>query len=70
MGADLVGMSTVPECIVARSLGMRVVGLSVVTNLAEGLSEQQISHAQTLESAAVGARNLQPILERFLDDLQ
>jgi xanthosine phosphorylase len=69
MGADLVGMSTVPETIVARSLGMRVVGLSVVTNLAEGLSEELISHEQTLAAAARGAENLQPILERFLDDL-
>jgi xanthosine phosphorylase len=69
LGADLVGMSTVPETIVARSLGMRVVALSVVTNMAEGMSEEHISHAQTLAAAARGAENLQPILEGFLDDL-
>jgi xanthosine phosphorylase len=69
LGADLVGMSTVPETIVARSLGMRVVALSVVTNLAEGMGGEEISHQQTLANAARGAENLQPILERFLDDL-
>jgi xanthosine phosphorylase len=70
LGADLVGMSTVPECIVARSLGMRVAALSAVTNLAEGMGGDKISHEQTLAAAARGAENLQPILERFLDDLE
>ena len=69
LGADLVGMSTVPETIVARSLGMRVVALSVVTNLAEGLGGERITHEHTLAAAARGAENLQPILEGFLDGL-
>ena len=69
LGADLVGMSTVPETIVARSLGMRVVALSVVTNLAEGMGGEEITHEQTLSAAARGAENLQPILEGFLDGL-
>jgi xanthosine phosphorylase len=69
LGADLVGMSTVPETIVARSLGMRVAALSVVTNLAEGMGGEQITHQQTLDAAARGAQALQPILECFLDGL-
>jgi len=48
-GADVVGMSTVPEVIVARQMGMRVLGLSWVTNLASGISSQPLSHQEVLE---------------------
>jgi xanthosine phosphorylase len=48
MGADLVGMSTVPEAIVAAHCGLRVAAVSVVTNLAEGMGEVALSHEQTL----------------------
>jgi len=49
IGADLVGMSTVPEVIVARHMGIRVLAISCVTNLAAGLSDQPITHEEVLE---------------------
>jgi len=50
LGADAVGMSTVPETIVARQCGMRVAGLSCITNLAAGRSRRPLSHAEVLET--------------------
>ena len=49
IGADLVGMSTVPETIVANQMGMQVVGISCVTNAASGLTSEKLSHAEVLE---------------------
>jgi len=51
LGADAVGMSTVPEAIVARQCGLRVAALSCITNLAAGRSKQPLSHAEVLETA-------------------
>jgi len=53
IGADLVGMSTVPEVIAARHMGLRVLAISCVTNLAAGISQQPINHLEVLE---IGAR--------------
>lgn len=53
LGADAVGMSTVPEVLVARALGLRVLGISCITNLAAGLGGAHLSHEEVLE---VGAR--------------
>jgi purine-nucleoside phosphorylase len=54
LGADAVGMSTVPEVIVARALGLRVLGISCITNLAAGLGAQRLTHDEVL---AVGRRS-------------
>ena len=51
LGADVVGMSTVPEAIVARQCGMRVAGISCITNLAAGISKENLSHGEVLETA-------------------
>lgn len=51
IGADLAGMSTVPEAIVARHIGIRVLGISCVTNMAAGVLDQPLSHAEVLETA-------------------
>lgn len=68
LGADAVGMSTVHETTVARHCGLRVLAVSVITNLAEGLSDQPLSHEQTLRDAgrAAGAltRLLLGVIER------
>jgi xanthosine phosphorylase len=65
LGADAVGMSTVPEVILARHAGLRVVGVSAITNLAEGMGGEELSHEQTLRNAAVAARDLERLVERF-----
>ena len=54
-GADAVGMSSVPDCLIARHCGLKVVGVSCITNMGAGLSDEKISHAHTLENAARGA---------------
>ena len=54
-GADAVGMSSVPDCLIARHCGLKVVGVSCITNMGAGLSDEKLSHAHTLENAAKGA---------------
>ena len=66
LGADVVGMSVVPEVVPARHCGLKVVGVSVITNLAEGLSPFPLSHEQTLKYAAVGAESLIKLILAFL----
>ena len=69
LGADVVGMSTVPEVIAARHAGLRVAAVSAVTNLAEGMGGEELSHEQTLRVAKEGAARLGPLIERFVEDL-
>jgi purine-nucleoside phosphorylase len=63
LGADATGMSTVPEVLVARAVGMRVLGFSCITNLACGLSNQPITHDEVLETTERVAVRFQDLIE-------
>lgn len=66
LGGDAVGMSTVPEVILARFLGLRAVAVSTITNMAAGLSDENISHEHTKAMAPLGAAKLEKILRAAL----
>jgi purine-nucleoside phosphorylase len=69
LGGDAVGMSTVPEVILARFLGLKVAAISTITNMAAGLSDEKISHEHTKAMAPLGAAKLERVLRRMLRDL-
>src|SRR5439155_3767669 len=66
LGADAVGMSTVPEAIAARQAGLRVVGISLITNAAAGTTRKAVSHAEVLETAARSKAKMTMLLRRIL----
>lgn len=69
MGADAVGMSTVPEAILANAAGMRVAGISCITNLAAGMGSQRLSHKQTVEVAHNVQQKIKALLMEFFAKL-
>jgi purine-nucleoside phosphorylase len=66
LGADVVGMSTVPEVIAARHMGVPVAGISVVTNLAAGLSRKALSHEEVAQTAELVKDRLTALVTEFL----
>lgn len=66
LGADAVGMSTVPEVTVARAIGMRVAGVSCITNFASGTTPDRLSHAEVLETTALVGARFEALVERFV----
>ena len=69
LGADAVGMSTVPETILARFCGLKVLAASVITNYAAGMTGAELSHGETKEMAPKGGRRLANILRHALPEL-
>ena len=66
VGGAAVGMSTVPEVILARQVGMKVAGFSIITNLGAGMSSAPLSHEQTMKIAAGAAVDLRRLLNRLI----
>jgi purine-nucleoside phosphorylase len=66
LGATAVGMSTVPEAITARHQGMRVLGISCITNLAAGITDEEIDHGEVMETGERVAEIFQELLRRII----
>jgi xanthosine phosphorylase len=69
LGADLTAMSMVPEVIIARHCAMKVAGISVVTNLASGMTNTSVSHEETLHYGKIGAENLSRLIQGFVKEI-
>jgi purine-nucleoside phosphorylase len=69
IGADAVGMSTVPEAIAARHMGIEVLGLSCITNMAAGVLPQPLDHAEVMETARRVRGQFIALLEGIIDRL-
>jgi len=69
MGADAVGMSTVPEAIVANALGMQVAGLSCICNWAAGISPTKLTHEDVNKTAAEAMIRMKSTIAAFLEEL-
>ena len=67
--ADAVGMSTVPNVILARFFGLKAAAISVITNMAAGLSAENVGHEHTKAMAPIGAAKLEKVLRQYLRDL-
>jgi purine-nucleoside phosphorylase len=69
LGADLVGMSTVPEVIVANTLGLGVLGLSMVTNMAAGITGQPLSHRDVMEISQEGKTRFKHLVKKIVSQI-
>jgi purine-nucleoside phosphorylase len=70
LGADAVGMSTVPEAIVARQMGLRVLGISCITNMAAGVLDRPINHEEVIETGERVRETFAELLRRIIPKLQ
>jgi purine-nucleoside phosphorylase len=69
LGADAVGMSTVPEAIVARQMGMKILGLSLITNAAAGMADHPINHEEVMQTGERVSQQFTDLMTRFLQRL-
>lgn len=69
IGGDIVGMSTVPEVIIARSVGIRVLGLSVISNMASGITGRPITHEEVIETTQKAADRFRRLLTGIVESL-
>ncbi len=69
MGADVVGMSTVKEAKLACALGVKVAGISLVTNWGSGISEEPLSHTEVLKLVSLQEKNLRKLFQGFVEEL-
>lgn len=69
LGADAVGMSTVPEAMAARHMGMRVIGISCITNMAAGILDEPLAHDEVIETAAKAEEQFTKLVEEVISKL-
>tara|TARA_Y100000588_G_scaffold128922_1_gene141212 strand:+ start:162 stop:992 length:831 start_codon:yes stop_codon:yes gene_type:complete len=70
IGGNAVGMSTVPEVIVANHCSLPVIGISVITNLAAGMNKTKLSHQETLENASLAENNVLNLIKQFIFEVK
>ena len=70
IGGNAVGMSTVPEVLVANHCSLPVIGISVITNLAAGMNKTKLSHQETLENASLAENNVLNLIKQFIREVQ
>ena len=70
IGGNAVGMSTVPEVLVANHCSLPVIGISVITNLAAGMNKTKLSHQETLENASLAENNVLNLIKQFILEVQ
>ena len=70
IGGNAVGMSTVPEVLVANHCNLSVIGISIITNLAAGMNETKLSHQETLENASLAENNVLNLIKQFISEVR
>ena len=70
LGVNAVGMSTVPEVLVANHCSLPVIAISVITNLAAGISKKKLSHQETLENAGMAEKNTLNLIKKFINKVK
>ena len=69
LGADAVGMSTVPEAVVAHHCGIRCAGVTCITNMAAGITNEKLTHEDVKETALKAERNFKNVIKSFIQKI-